>query len=203
MRILLGLTGSVASVKATELASALTAAGHEVRVVATEPALAFFGPATLPTGVDLYRDADEWPSGRLFTLGEPVLHIELRKWADALLIAPLDANTLAKIALGLSDNLLTCVYRAWDLTKPVTLAPAMNTFMWDNPATRRHLRQLLADHQGPLCEADDVEELIETINHGCPNLEIIGPVSKTLACGDEGMGGMACVDEIVTALRKF
>jgi phosphopantothenoylcysteine synthetase/decarboxylase len=78
----------------------------------------------------------------------------------------------------------------------------MNTFMWENPAMRRHLRQLLADHQGPLCEADDVEELIETINHGCPNLQIIGPVSKTLACGDEGMGGMASVEEIVTALRR-
>jgi phosphopantothenoylcysteine decarboxylase len=201
MRLLLGLTGSVAAVKAPELATSLTAAGHQVRMVTTEPALAFFDPSRLPSDVSLYRDADEWPSGRLFTVGEPVLHIELRKWAEVLLIAPLDANTLARIALGLSDNLLTCVYRAWDFTKPVYLAPAMNTFMWENPATRRHLRQLLTDHQGPLCEADDVEELIETINHGCPNLRIIGPVSKTLACGDEGMGGMASVPELVEAVR--
>jgi phosphopantothenoylcysteine decarboxylase len=203
MRILLGLTGSVAAVKAPELTAALTSAGHEVRVVATESALAFFAPASLPAGVLVYRDADEWPSGRLFNVGEPVLHIELRKWADALLIAPLDANTLAKLALGLSDNLLTCVYRAWDFSKPVVLAPAMNTFMWENPATRRHLRQLLIDHKGPVCESDDVEELIATINHGCPNLRIIGPVSKTLACGDEGMGGMASVAELVEAVQAL
>lgn len=200
MRILLGLTGSVAAVKAPELAATLTAAGHEVRVVATEPSLAFFDPSTLSEGVDLYRDADEWPSDRRFTVGEPVLHIELRKWAESLLIAPLDANTMAKLALGLSDNLLTCVYRAWDFSKPVFLAPAMNTYMWENPATRRHLRQLLIDHHGPLCEADDTEELIRTINLGCPNLQIIGPVSKTLACGDEGMGGMASVGDLAKAV---
>ena len=202
-QLLLGVTGSVASVKVPETAAALAATGHEVRLVATEPALAFFDPAALPTGVNLYRDADEWPTGRLFTVGEPVLHIELRKWADALLIAPLDANTLAKLALGLSDNLLTCVYRAWDFSKPVLLAPAMNTYMWDNPATRRHLRQLLIDHRGPLCESDDIEELIATINRGCPNLRIIGPVSKTLACGDEGMGGMASVDDLVKAVESL
>jgi phosphopantothenoylcysteine decarboxylase len=202
-RILVGATGSVAAVKAPELATSLSAAGHKVRIVTTEPALAFFDPSTLPANVTLYRDADEWPAGRLFTVGEPVLHIELHKWADALLIAPLDANTLAKLALGLSDNLLTCVYRAWDFTKPVVLAPAMNTFMWENPATRRHLRQLLIDHAGPLCEADDVEELIETINRGCPNLQVLGPVSKVLACGDEGMGGMATVETLVSALREL
>ena len=79
------------------------------------------------------------------TRGDPVLHIELRKWADLLIVAPLDANTLAKFALGLSDNCLTCVFRAWDFAKPVILAPAMNTFMWESPVTLRHLRQLLED----------------------------------------------------------
>ncbi len=200
MRLLLGITGSVAAVKAPDLSAALLAAGCELGAIATEPALAFFDPAALPAGVRLYRDADEWPDGRLFTVGEPVLHIELRKWADALLIAPLDANTLAKMALGMSDNLLTCVYRAWDFSKPVLLAPAMNTFMWEHPATRRHLRQLLIDHEGPLCESEDTDELIATINHGCANLRIIGPVSKTLACGDTGMGGMASVADLAQAV---
>ena len=59
----------------------------------------------------------------------------------------------------------------------------------------------LADHKGPLCESDDTEELIQTINHGCPNLHIIGPISKTLACGDEGMGGMASVADLVESVR--
>src|SRR5207244_10305246 len=86
--------------------------------------------------------------GRRFQLGESVPHIELRKWADLLCIAPLDANTLAKLANGLADNCLTCVWRAWELARPVVLAPAMNTLMWDHPLTRRHLRQIAADHGG-------------------------------------------------------
>ena len=62
-----------------------------------------------------------------------MLHIEFRKWADLLVVAPLDANTLAKFALGLSDNFLSCVFRAWDFARPVILAPAMNTLMWQSP----------------------------------------------------------------------
>ena len=67
--------------------------------------------------------------------GDDVLHIELRRWADLLLIAPLDANTLGKLAAGLADNCLTCVWRAWDPDRPVVLAPAMNTLMWRHPLT--------------------------------------------------------------------
>ena len=65
--------------------------------------------------------------------GDPVRHIEFRHWADLLVVAPLDANTLAKFAIGLCDNFLTCLFRAWDFAKPVILAPAMNTLMWDHP----------------------------------------------------------------------
>ena len=83
--------------------------------------------------------------GARYRRGDPVLHIALRQWADLLIVAPLDANTLAKFALGLSDNFLTCVFRAWDFSRPVVLAPAMNTLMWQSPVTLRHLRQLLAD----------------------------------------------------------
>src|SRR5262249_58188629 len=83
-------------------------------------------------------DEDEWPGAR-YARGDDVLHIELRKWADLLLIAPVDANTLAKLAGGLADNCLTCVYRAWDPARPVILAPAMNTLMWAHRLTAQHL----------------------------------------------------------------
>ena len=151
-RVLLGVTGSVAAIKTPLLFAALKAAGHAVRVVATTPALYFFDPAELtPPRRDpevVVLDEDEWPGreqGRRWRREDPVLHIELRRWADVLLIAPLDANTLAKLAGGLADNCLTCVWRAWDPARPVVLAPAMNTLMWQHPLTARHLRQLAAD----------------------------------------------------------
>ena len=114
-RIPLGVTGSVAAVKFPELVTTLRAEGHEVKVAPTEASLAFFDPALLAAqsgdgdaalwvrGQEtVYLDEDEWPQGRRFQVGEPVLHIELRKWAELLLIAPLDANTLAKLACGLA-----------------------------------------------------------------------------------------------------
>lgn len=70
------------------------------------------------------------------------MHIELRKWADCLLIAPLSANTMAKISNGLCDNLLTNVARAWDYNKPMILAPAMNTMMYENPITKKQITKL-------------------------------------------------------------
>lgn len=177
--VLLGATGSVAALRVPALARALTDAGHAVRVVATEPALYFFDPADLPPGI-LVRDADEWPGDR-YRPGDPVTHIELRKWADVLAVAPLDANTLAKFAHGLADNCLTCIWRAWDVTRPVVVAPAMNTLMWNHPATARHLRQI----------ADDVKLLF-----------VVEPVEKRLACGDVGVGGLAAVDDIVAAIQR-
>ena len=71
-----------------------------------------------------------------------MLHVDLREWADLLLIAPLGANTLAKLANGLCDDLLSCTARAWDLDKPVVVAPAMNTAMWSHPMTAHHLAAL-------------------------------------------------------------
>ncbi|MFO0937788.1 MAG: flavoprotein [Gemmataceae bacterium] len=138
-RVLLGITGSVAAVKTPELEVALRHAGYEVRIIATESALYFFDTADLHD--PLIRDKDEWPGTR-YQRGDAVQHIELRKWADAFVIAPLDANTLAKMANGLCDNALTCVWRAWDFAKPIIVAPAMNTFMWQHPLTRQHLRTL-------------------------------------------------------------
>ena len=110
-RIILGVTGSVAAVRTPALFAALRASGHEARIVATEPALHFFDPSELGPndahGGPLFRDADEWPPAR-WQRDDPVPHIEFRRWADLLILAPLDANTLGKVALGLCDNFLTC-----------------------------------------------------------------------------------------------
>ncbi|MFL5243829.1 MAG: flavoprotein [Gemmataceae bacterium] len=221
--ILLGITGSVAAIRVPVLAQQLHAAGHQLKVVATRAALYFFDPAQLNgPGMEnrrkgekedadfpfanswFFRDEDEWPnrdSGKLYERDDPVLHIELRRWADLLLIAPLDANTLAKLANGLADNCLTCVWRAWDVNRPVLLAPAMNTLMWEHPLTVRHLRQLAADAQpGPVPADLPTEELLTWINEHCPRLQIVPPVNKRLACGDIGVGAMAAVEEIVAAV---
>lgn len=145
-RVLLGLSGSVACVKAEQLVVALSSFA-DVRVVATPAALRFLDAPTRPeatrttlAGAPLSTDALEWAAWR--AIGDPVLHIALRRWADVLLIAPLSANSLAKVAGGLCDNLLTCVVRAWDFGKPLLAAPAMNTAMWDSPFTARHLATL-------------------------------------------------------------
>jgi phosphopantothenoylcysteine decarboxylase len=190
----------VAAIKTPLLYDALVEAGHEVKVVATRPATYFFDHAALP-GVIL--DEDEWPGraeGRRYQRDDPVLHIELRRWADLLVIAPLDANTLAKLAGGLADNCLSCVWRAWDPGRPVVLAPAMNTLMWDHPLTARHLRQLAAD-AGAVPPAEiGLDDLPDWINAHCPRLRVLAPESRRLACGDVGMGAMAVVERIVSAV---
>lgn len=166
--VLLGVTGSVAAIRAKILYDALKER-YNVRVVATESALNFletvegFDPAVV------FRDRDEWASWK--GVGDAVLHIELRKWAAAFLIAPLSANTLAKVSNGICDNLLTSIVRAWDHSRPLILAPAMNTLMWANPLTEKQLK-LCADLMGSY-------------------ENIIPPIEKKLACGDVGVGAMA------------
>jgi phosphopantothenoylcysteine decarboxylase len=211
-RLLLGVTGSVAAIRTPALFRALASAGHEVRVVATEPALYFFDRAELdppaaaavtPARRVLFRDADEWPAGR-YERNDPVLHIELRKWADMLIVAPLDANTLAKFAIGLSDNCLNCVFRAWDFSKPVVLAPAMNTFMWESPITLRHLAQLLADRtRGAGPTGWSLDEAPEVFARHAPRIVLIPPQAKRRACGDLGVGAMAEVTEIAEVVRLW
>ena len=107
-----------------------------------------------------------------------MLHIELRRWADLFVIAPLDANTLAKLAGGLADNCLSCVWRAWDLARPVVLAPAMNTLMWEHPLTARHLRTLAQLTGAGGAPGGPAEDIIEHINVRSPTLRVVGPVSK-------------------------
>ncbi|XP_073852487.1 phosphopantothenoylcysteine decarboxylase isoform X7 [Macaca fascicularis] len=110
---------------------------------------------------------------------DPVLHIDLRRWADLLLVAPLDANTLGKVASGICDNLLTCVIRAWDRSKPLLFCPAMNTAMWEHPITAQQVDQLKA---------------FGYVEIPC--------VAKKLVCGDEGLGAMAEVGTIVDKVKE-
>jgi phosphopantothenoylcysteine decarboxylase len=210
-RLILAVTGSVAAIKTPELVATLRGAGHEVRVVATGPALYFFRPEAIDPPADsgpaavrtLLRDADEWPAPG-YRRGDPVLHIELRKWADLLVVAPLDANTLAKFALGISDNFLTCVFRAWDFDRPVFLAPAMNTLMWRSPVTLRHLRQLLEDRaDGPVPSGWTLDAAAEVFARHAPRIVLIPPQAKRLACGDVGIGAMAEVPAIAEIVRAW
>jgi phosphopantothenoylcysteine decarboxylase len=214
--VLLGVTGSVAAIRTPELYRLLRQAGHAVKVIATQAALYFFDPAALD-GINgqrnpavLVLDADEWPgrdTGQRWQRDEPVLHIELRRWADVLVIAPLDANTLAKLACGLADNCLTCVWRAWDPARPVVLAPAMNTLMWEHPLTGSHLLTIAAHAETSQrtkakCPDAKPESIIEWINGANGPLRIVPPVSKRLACGDVGIGAMAPLEEIVAACAR-
>jgi len=177
--VLVAATGSVAAIKLPLIVSALLAHGLNVRVITTQHARHFIDE--LPSGVRCFTDKDEWVAWH--QRGDPVLHIELRRWADALLVAPLSANALAKMSSGLCDDLLQCVLRAWDPRRPVLVAPAMNEYMYRHPATARHLA-LLAE---------------------MPWVRVLASVEKQLMCGDSGIGGMyewsACVQRVVEALR--
>lgn len=178
--MILAVTGSVAAIKTAEVAAAL-AEFAEVRVVLTDAAAQFVSAEELraAAGVEaVLTDEDERRAWR--GRGDPVLHIELRRWADALVFAPLSANTLAKLAGGLCDNLATCVARAWDLSRPVVAAPAMNTLMWEHPFTARHLAAL----------RDDL------------GVSVVAPVSRRLECGDTGVGAMAAPAVIADAVRR-
>jgi phosphopantothenoylcysteine decarboxylase len=176
VNLLLMCTGSVASIKIPELCSKLLSTDKfSIRLVPTEKSLHFFTPSSLPPGVQVFTDSDEWSSwqGR----GDPVLHIELRKWADVGLVAPMDANTLAKAAGGLCDNLLTCCLRAWEfhpVPKPVLFCPAMNTQMWLHPVTGKQVELLTSW-----------------------GFTLVPCVEKTLVCGDSGFGAMAHLETIV------
>jgi phosphopantothenoylcysteine decarboxylase len=212
-RVILGVTGSVAAVRSPALHAMLCAAGHDVRIVATRRAQYFFdasalvrpgaGPGASPADRFVFLDNDEWPKPR-YERGDKVLHIEFRKWADMLIIAPLDANSLAKFALGLADNFLTSIFRAWDFSKPVVLAPAMNTLMWESPVTLRQLKQLLEDHaQGPVPHDFALDDAPALFASHAPGIVLVPPQAKRLACGDVGTGAMAEVTEIAGVVLEW
>ena len=177
-KILLGITGSVAAKLTPKLAKSIVEVGYEIRIVTTQSSLYFWNPKDVI--MQVLQDADEWP-GEIYIKDQPVLHIELRDWADAFLIAPLTANTLAKISNGICDNLLTTVAKAWVLSKPMLIAPAMNTQMWLNPITKKHLA--------------DLKKYYRT--------QIIYPINKKLACGEEGPGAMAELSTIMEKLNEL
>lgn len=211
--ILLGVTGSVAAIRTPETVTALRELGHTVKVVATQGSLYFFDPVVLDPSRVLRNpevvvvDDDEWPGrsdGERYARGDKVVHIELRRWADLFLVAPLDANTLAKIANGICDNCLTCVWRAWDPARPVVVAPAMNTFMWEHPLTLRQLRAIAAEAGAGHVPGhlDDAATLTQ-INSRSRTLRIVGPQAKELACGDFGLGAMANLSQLIDAVEEL
>ncbi|SSD59265.1 uncharacterized protein SCODWIG_01026 [Saccharomycodes ludwigii] len=128
-----------------------------------------------PPHIQVWRDNDEWEVWKQRT--DPVLHIELRRWADILVVAPLTANTLSKIAIGLCDNLLTNVIRAWNPIYPIFLAPSMVSNSFNSPITRRHLKT--------------IKEEMDWITVFKPSEKIFG------INGDIGLGGMMDGNEIV------
>jgi len=183
MNILLGLTGSVATIKAGELYTELSK-NDEVKVVATEKAMHF-----LPNPIEcaknnkpyipLYKIITEEQEWNWKKLGDPVQHIELAEWADILLVAPITANTISKLSNGICDNLLTCIFVAWNQKKPIIIAPAMNTRMWEHYIIQENLSNLFANY---------------VQNYFC---DIIEPIKKKLACGTVGVGAMAEISTII------
>lgn len=181
--ILLGATGSVATIKVPLIIDKLfkiyTRERVSIQLIVTKPAEHFLRGLKISTDVKIWREEDEWSGFR--KVGDPVLHHELRKWADIFLIAPLSANSLAKMANGICNNLLTSILRDWTPSTPVLVAPAMNTFMYINPMTKTHLKILQED---------------------APFITVLKPVEKVLICGDIGMGGMREWNDIVEILRR-
>jgi phosphopantothenoylcysteine decarboxylase/phosphopantothenate--cysteine ligase len=173
-RVLLGVTGSIACYKAVDLASKLTQLGIQVDVALSDAATKFVAPLTFQsvTGRRAYTDQDLWgPEGH-------VLHVGLSKDTDLIVIAPATANTLAKLANGQADNLITLAALA--ATVPLLLAPAMDGGMYDHPATQENLRTLT--------------------DRGA---RIVGPVSGHLASGLSGQGRMTEPSELVGHVRRL
>jgi len=172
--LLFGVTGSVAAYKAPELVSRCVQLGARATVVLSRSALHFVGPATFEalTGRPAYVEMFE---PREHFLGE---HIGLARRAELYCIAPVTAHTLARLAHGLADDLLTCLALAF--SGPILLAPAMNPTMWRKPAVQRNVRQLHAD-----------------------GYRIIEPEPGWVSCREEGTGRMAEPDRIVQAIERL
>lgn len=173
-RVLLGVTGGIAAYKACELVRELVRAEHEVRVVATPHALEFVSPLTLQT-LSGHPVRSELLS---LTEESAISHIDLADWADVALIAPATANTLARLALGLADDLLTTVCLA--TRAPLLVAPAMNVNMYRHPATQENLDRLAKR-----------------------GVRILGPDAGELACGWEGEGRLVETGRIRAAVERL
>ena len=170
-RVLLGVTGGIAAYKAVLLARLLGRAGAHVQVVMTDAATRFVGPATFEalTGRPVRLSVFENP--------EQVIHVQLAREADLAIVAPATANVLAKLALGLADDLLTSTLL--EARCPLVVAPAMHSGMLEHPATAEHLRTLAGR-----------------------GATIVGPATGPLAAGDEGPGRMSEPEEILAAAER-
>lgn len=170
-RIVLGVSGGIAAYKAADLSRRLADAGAEVRVVMTAGAEAFIAPLSFqaltgnPTHRDLLDERAEAAMG----------HIQLARWADAVLIAPASADCMARLAAGLADDLLTTLCLATEA--PIALAPAMNRSMWRHPATQANTRVLTAR-----------------------GVHMFGPAEGVQACGETGPGRMLEPSELTARL---
>jgi phosphopantothenoylcysteine decarboxylase/phosphopantothenoylcysteine decarboxylase/phosphopantothenate--cysteine ligase len=171
--VVLGVSGSIAAYKAADIANELTKDGVAVHVIMTEAARKFIAPLTFQTLTKhkVYTDMFE----EIFY--EDVRHISLAKSADAVLIAPATANTIARIAVGIACDYLSTVTLAARGT--LLIAPAMNTAMWEHPATQENIAKLKT--RGAV---------------------VIEPQEARLACGDLGKGAMAGKDIIINTLRQ-
>ncbi|MFZ4118063.1 MAG: bifunctional phosphopantothenoylcysteine decarboxylase/phosphopantothenate--cysteine ligase CoaBC [Polynucleobacter sp.] len=173
-KIVLGISGGIAAYKSAELARLLMQEGASVQVVMTDAAAQFITPVTMQalTGNPVYTN--QWDA----RIHNNMAHIELSRAADAILIAPVSADLMAKLSLGLADDLLTTLCLARDC--PLILAPAMNLQMWQHPATLRSAERLRSDQ-----------------------VELLGPASGAQACGEIGMGRMLEPAEITEQLIAF
>jgi phosphopantothenoylcysteine decarboxylase len=222
--LLLAASGSVATIKIPNILLALSRyPSLSIRLILTRSATQFLaGQAaeqpplhtllSSPNLEGIYLDDEEW--SHPWKRGGSVLHIELRRWAHMLVIAPLSANTMAKITHGMADNLLTSVVRAWDTTglveatteavldgsvqargkKIILVAPAMNTAMWRHPITKSQLA-VLEDEWGVSNGKEEGKE-----DGGW--FEVLRPQEKELACGDVGDGAMKEWKEIVHVIEE-
>ena len=177
--IILGITGGIAVYKSAELVRLLKKQGARVSVVMTEGAKEFVTPLTFTTlsGEPVHDSLWLNRAG----VDSNIAHINLSREADAMLIAPCTANVMAKIAHGMSDDLLSNLVLARDRGAcPLAIAPAMNVQMWDNLATQRNLAQITQD-----------------------GIHVFGPAHGDQACGEIGAGRMLEPTEIVSLLPKL
>ncbi len=174
--IVLGVTGSIAAHKAADLASQLTKQGCAVRVVMTADALRFITPLPFktlsrhPVLTDLYEEEEGWKPA----------HIALADEADLLLVAPATANSIAKLALGLANDALSCIALALNPAAKTLIAPAMNGKMWLHPATQQNVATLKAR-----------------------GAEFIGPEAGLLSCGYEGLGRLWPVEQVAARVLEL
>lgn len=184
LHILVAASGSVATIKVPLIINKLRSIYGEdavIQLMVTQGASKLLLGTKLPSDVKVWTDDDEWNSRQ--DVLETALHVQLRRWADILLIAPLSANTLAKLATGICDNLISCVFRAWGPPTPVVLAPAMNAHMYANEMTKNHLAFLQKNFS---------------------YVTVLKPNEKISVGGAYGMGGMRewtdVVSNVVTQL---